>query len=92
VVKQATIHVVLNIAISHGWSIHQLDVKNAFLHSHLDETAYCQQPPSFVDPSAPDHVCLLQKSLYGLKQAPRVWYQWFATYIRHSLFTRRVLP
>ncbi|WVZ62807.1 hypothetical protein U9M48_012509 [Paspalum notatum var. saurae] len=82
VVKQATIRVVLSIAVSRDWPIHQLDVKNAFLHGHMDDTVYCQQPPGFVDPSAPDHVCLLQKSLYGLKQAPRAWYQWFATYIR----------
>jgi hypothetical protein len=75
VVKQATIHVVLSIAVSHGRPIHQLDVKNVFLHSHLDETVYCQQPSGFVDPSTPDHICLLQKSLYGLKQAPRAWYQ-----------------
>ena len=30
-------------------------------------TVYCQQPPGFVDPAHPDHVCLLQKSLYDLK-------------------------
>jgi hypothetical protein len=42
---------------------------------------YSQQPPVFVDPTRPDHVCRLQKSLYGLKQAPRAWYQWFAAYI-----------
>ena len=82
VVKPATIRVVLSIAASRAWPIHQLDVKNAFLHGHLDETVYCQQPPGFVDPTAPDHVCFLQKSLYGLKQAPRAWYQHFATYIR----------
>lgn len=82
VVKPATIRVVLSIAASRAWPIHQLDVKNAFLHGHLDETVYCQQPPGFVDPTAPDHVCFLQKSLYGLKQAPRAWYQRFATYIR----------
>ncbi|WVZ63750.1 hypothetical protein U9M48_013358 [Paspalum notatum var. saurae] len=81
VVKQATVRVVLSIAVSRTWPIHQLDVKNAFLHGHLTETVYCQQPPRFVDPSAPDHVCLLQKSLYGLKQAPRAWYQRFASYI-----------
>ena len=61
-------------------------MKNAFLHGHLDETVYCQQPPGFVDPSRPDYVCLLQKSFYGLKQAPCAWYQQFATYIRHLGF------
>src|SRR5438128_1574367 len=80
------IRVVLSITASRTWPIHQLDVKNAFLHSHLDETVYCQQPPGFIDPSTPDHVCLLQKSLYGLKQAPRTWYQRFAAYICHLGF------
>ena len=53
VVKPATIHVVLSIAASRSWPIHQLDVKNAFLHGHLEETVYCQQPPGFVDPAHP---------------------------------------
>jgi hypothetical protein len=82
VVKPATIRSVLCIAASRAWPIHQLDVKNAFLHGHLEETVYCQQPPGFIDPGAPDHVCRLQKSLYGLKQAPRAWYQRFATFVR----------
>ena len=86
VVKPATIRAVLSIATSRAWPIHQLDVKNAFLHGHLDETVYCQQPPGFVDPAAPDHVCHLQKSLYGLKQAPRAWYQRFASFIRQLGF------
>jgi hypothetical protein len=37
VVKLATIRVVLCLAISQSWPIHQLDVKNAFLHGNLDE-------------------------------------------------------
>lgn len=81
-VKPATIRTVLSIASSRNCPIYQLDVKNAFLHGHLNEMVYCQQPPGFVDPSTPDYVCLLQKSLYGLKQAPRAWYQRFAAYIR----------
>ncbi|XP_071695852.1 uncharacterized mitochondrial protein AtMg00810-like [Rutidosis leptorrhynchoides] len=39
VVKPATIRTVLSLAASRHWPIHQLDVKNAFLHGHLSETA-----------------------------------------------------
>jgi hypothetical protein len=84
VVKPATIRVVLNIATSRSC---RLDVKNAFLHGHLTETVYCEQPPGFVDSAAPDHVCLLQKSLYGLKQAPRAWHQRFSSFVQRSDFT-----
>ena len=42
VVKPTTIHTVLSLAISRDWPIHQLDVKNAFLHGTLNETIYFQ--------------------------------------------------
>jgi hypothetical protein len=38
VIKPATVRVVLSIATSQDWPIHQLDVKNAFLHGNLAET------------------------------------------------------
>ncbi|GJU18613.1 ribonuclease H-like domain-containing protein [Tanacetum coccineum] len=81
VVKPGTIRTVLSLAASRHWPIHQLDVKNAFLHGDLSETVYMHQPPGFRDSKYPDHVCLLQRSLYGLKQAPRAWFQRFASYI-----------
>ncbi|WVZ88247.1 hypothetical protein U9M48_034790 [Paspalum notatum var. saurae] len=82
VIKPATIRVVLSIATSASWPIHQLDVKNAFLHGNLAETVYCAQPSGFTHPSKPSHVCKLNKSLYGLKQAPRTWFLRFTTFIQ----------
>jgi hypothetical protein len=38
VIKPATVRTVLSIALSPDWSIHQMDVKNAFLHGTLTET------------------------------------------------------
>jgi hypothetical protein len=58
---------VLSLAISHSWLVHQLDVKNAFLHITLLETIYCSQLTEFVDLAQPDRVCLLNKFLYRLK-------------------------
>ncbi|KAK1648232.1 hypothetical protein QYE76_066037 [Lolium multiflorum] len=84
VVKPGTIRTVLHLAASRAWPVHQMDVSNAFLHGHLSEQVYYQQPIGFVDAECPDDVCLLSRSLYGLKQAPRAWYQRIAGFL-HQL-------
>ena len=86
VVKPGTIRAVLQLAASRAWPVHQLDVSNAFLHGHLDEQVFCQQPTGFVDTDYPDHVCLLSRSLYGLKQASRAWYQRIAAFLQQQGF------
>ncbi|KAI3516852.1 hypothetical protein L1887_15941 [Cichorium endivia] len=37
VIKPTTIRLVLSIALSHGWNIHQLDINNAFLNGTNDQ-------------------------------------------------------
>ncbi|PKU64015.1 Retrovirus-related Pol polyprotein from transposon TNT 1-94 [Dendrobium catenatum] len=81
VAKFHTIRILFTVAISRHWPILQLDVSNAFLHGHLEETVYMKHPQGFVDATYPNHVCLLKKALYGLKQAPRQWFSTFTTFL-----------
>ena len=81
VIKPTTIRLILSVALSHNWSLKQLDVNNVFLHGQLNEQVFMHQLAGFIDQSHPHHVCSLQKSIYGLKQEPRAWY----TALRSSL-------
>ena len=44
-----------------------------------------EQPPGYIHPRFPTHVCLLKKDLYGLKQAPRAW-SVLAHFFSHLVF------
>ncbi|KAJ9560958.1 hypothetical protein OSB04_006118 [Centaurea solstitialis] len=79
--KPVTIRTVLSIALYNRWPLRQLDVNNVFLHGTLHEEVYMIQPPGFVHPQFPTHICKLKKSLYGLKQAPRMWYIELTTFL-----------
>ncbi|GKA76472.1 retrovirus-related pol polyprotein from transposon RE1 [Tanacetum coccineum] len=87
VVKATTVRVVLSLAVIYGWKLHQLDVNNAFLHGHLTERVYMEQPPGFTDSRFPNHVCRLNKAIYGLKQAPRAWFQRLSSFLLQNRFT-----
>lgn len=86
VIKTTTIRLVLDIAVTRGWQLKQLDVNNAFLQGELQEEVYMTQPPGFVDKDQPDHVCRLKKPIYGLKQAPRAWYMALKNHLLQSGF------
>jgi hypothetical protein len=87
VIKPSTIRIILSLAVHFSWSIRQLDVSNAFLHGHLAEEVYMEQPQGFHDKNQPDFVCRLHKAIYGLKQAPRAWFTRLSTFLLDIGFT-----
>ncbi|KAL0402464.1 UNVERIFIED_CONTAM: Retrovirus-related Pol polyprotein from transposon RE1 [Sesamum latifolium] len=70
-IDRYTARILLVVASSHGWHIHQVDINNAFLHRFLDEDIYMRAPDGYH--IQPGKVCKLKRSLYGLKQASRQW-------------------
>jgi hypothetical protein len=87
VVKPQTIKIILTIALTKGWQMHQLDVNNAFLQGSLNEDVYMAQPPGLKDSHHPTYVCKLHKAIYGLRQAPRAWHDALKTFITSHGFT-----
>lgn len=47
-VKPATIHTILNVVVSRGLCLRQLDVKNAFLHGFLQEDVSITSLPALL--------------------------------------------
>ena len=100
VAKLTSVRLRISLAASHSWPLHQLDIKNAFLHGDLLETIYIDTPLGFrVEGEYAGKVCRLRKSLYRLKQSPRVWFSCFSDVILsmefvccqfdHTCFIRR---
>nr|GFB38600.1 zinc finger, CCHC-type [Tanacetum cinerariifolium] len=73
VARIETVRLILALAAYHGWQVHHLDVKSAFLHGDLKEEVYVTQPEGFVQQGNTGKVYNLIKALYGLRQAPRAW-------------------
>lgn len=83
----AIVRLVLSLALHFHWPIHQLDVKNTFLHGVISEQIFMEQPRGFIDPNYPNHVCLLRKAIYGLQQAPHAWFSKFSQFLLTQGFT-----
>lgn len=60
VAKTNSLRVLLSIAAIRHWPLHQLDVKNAFLHGDLHEEVYMHLPPGF-DPQG-EHASLFHST------------------------------
>ena len=71
--KATTLRALLAVIAHEDMEADQVDVKTAFLHGHIEEEIYCEQPPAFHDGTS--NSWRLHKALYGLKQAPRQWFK-----------------
>ena len=78
VAKLTSVRLLVSLAATYHWDLHQLDVKNAFLNGSLTEEVYMQQPEGFEHEKHPKYVCRLRKAIYGLKQAPHAWCERFS--------------
>lgn len=72
--KLNSVRVILSLGANLDWSLHQLDIKNAFLNGDLEEEVYMKIPHGIESSSTANMVCKHRKSLYGLKQSPRAWF------------------
>ena len=78
VAKMTYVRLFISLTATYNWDLHQLDIKNVFLHDDLQEEVYMEQPPWFVPQREKMRVYRLRKSLYDLKQSPWTWFSKFS--------------
>ena len=72
--KITTVRVLMQLSAEFDLSVHQLDVKTAYLNAPIDCDVYILQPEGYEEGEKSDRlVWKLNKSLYGLKQSGRNW-------------------
>ena len=81
VAKMTSVRLFISLTATNGWDLHQLDIKNVFLHGDLPDEVYMEQLLGFVAQREIGRVCHLRKSFYGLKQSPCTWFGKFSQVI-----------
>ena len=75
VARLDSLRLLLSLATTYDWEVHQIDIKSAYLNGNLEEEIYMEQPKGFEVPGKEEKVCRLRKAIYGLKQAGRQWHE-----------------
>jgi hypothetical protein len=70
VARYTSIRMIIALATSMCWRLHQMDVKTTFLNGEIEEEVCIKKPDGFVIQEKESHVCRLKKALCGLKQVP----------------------
>ena len=75
VARLDSLRLLLSLATTYDWEVHQIDIKSAYLNGNLEEEIYMEQLKGFEVPGKEEKVCRLWKAIYGLKQAGRQWHE-----------------
>ena len=86
--RMESIRMLVQVAIQKDWSLHQMDVKGAYLHAPIECDVYVQQPQGYKQSAITNLVWKLNKSLYGLKQSGRNWHNLLHQYLQEMNFVQ----
>jgi len=83
-----SVRVLMQIAAQYDLTLHQMDVKTAYLNAPIDCEIYVEQPEGFEvkNESGQKMFYKLNKSLYGLKQSGRNWNQMLHKFLEQNDF------
>lgn len=70
VAKMNSVRTIISCATNFGWNLHQLDVKNAFLHGDLKEEVYMEVPPGITLSASSGKVYNLRKNFVCVEAVP----------------------
>ena len=86
--KFVSIRLLVALACSWNWPLHQCDIETAFLWANIEDDTpiYMEQPEGYVSDEYPDYVCKLLKSIYGLKQSAHLFTKLLAKQLKKRRF------
>ena len=76
------IHDLSSLAVNQDLPLHQLDIKNVFHSSDLEEEVYMEIPLGLETETNINKFYKLKKIIYGIKQSPQAWFDRFTKPIR----------
>ena len=56
VIRYESVRILLAVAASESFMVHQMDVSTAFIHGDIDKEVFMKQPPGFADEKHPSMV------------------------------------
>ena len=81
IMKPVIIRSVLTLAVTFGWVITQLDVKNIILHGDLHEDVYMIQPQGLVHLDFLLMFAEWTRTFMVWNRSPRTWFHKFSSYL-----------